>query len=369
MRKFMFTTMLLRISRSLLLVAGLAVGLAVCLLPKADARSASKKVTVTREAYDGFTDAWKLSNGIVDVVVVPDIGRIMAFEWTGRPETSPLYNDPIWTGKSPAPMPNPNDPKTYPTEWHNYGGNKVWASPQSEWPKHQPVVWPPDPFLDTGPYHVQRLPNGVRLTGPVSPYFGVRLIREITLKAGLPQISLRDTFIKAVGGLNHAAFPIGLWSISQVKGNSTIYLPLNKQGLFPGIGYTSLINGAKPLPNWRTHGSVLSVTRPSGVGTKVGVDDTAGWAACLYHANLLFSVRSVRVPGTVYPDHGCSAEVYTNGSDVEAYMELETLGPLVTLKPGQTLSRSIVWRLQRLPQTPANAREAAAAVQDAMKPE
>jgi hypothetical protein len=36
--------------------------------------------------------------------------------------------------------------------------------------------------------------------------------------------------------------------------------------------------------------------------------------------------------GAKYPDGGCNSELFTNPE----FLELETLGPLVELKPGQT---------------------------------
>lgn len=348
-------------------VAALLCGGVVWAASRAEAAPRPAPVTITTETYHGWAGAYRLSNGIVDAVVVPSIGRIMAFEFTGQPDTNPLFNNPLWAGKPAPPTPNAADPKTFPTDWHNYGGDKVWPSAQDDWPKHQPAAWPPDPSFDNGPYQVTRLPAGVRLSGPVSPYFGVRVVRDITLLRGAAALVLRDRFFKAASG---KAFPIGIWSISQVRGDSTVYLPLNTHGLFPGLGLTPLGDSKTLLPNWsnwQAHGDVLAITRPSNIGTKVGVDDSAGWMACLYNGNLLFSEHFRRDPRAAYPDNGVNAEVFTNGDDSQAYMEMEALGPMVTLRPGGALSRALSWRLQRLPKTPANSDVAAAIVRSAMQ--
>jgi hypothetical protein len=42
--------------------------------------------------------------------------------------------------------------------------------------------------------------------------------------------------------------------------------------------------------------------------------------------------------GGEYPDKGCSAEVYTNQNPL-AYVELEMLGPLHTMKNGDKISQ------------------------------
>lgn len=322
---------------------------------------------VTRETYRGWAGAYRLSNGVVDAVVVPQIGRVMAFHFTGRPETSPFFNNKIWLGKAPPPTPNPRDPKTFPKEWHNYGGDKLWPSQQSEWPKRQPVGWPPDPNIDTGPYRVQRVKNGLRLVGPVSPYYGVRVIRDITLRPGAARVFLHDTFDKPRGVSGKLrAFPIGIWSITQVRGDATVYLPLNLGGQFPGVGFTSLTDSPALPPNAKAQGNLLAVTRPSNVSTKVGLDDGAGWMACLYGDDLLFSEHFTRLPGATYPDKNTNAQVYTSGDDAQAYIEMEILGPLVNLKPGRRITRAMSWRLQRLPHRPDGDAEARALVRRAM---
>ena len=46
-------------------------------------------------------------------------------------------------------------------------------------------------------------------------------------------------------------------------------------------------------------------------------------------------------PKATYTDHGCNTEVYTEA----AFFEVESLGPLVTLAPGQTASHKERWFL------------------------
>ena len=101
--------------------------------------------------------------------------------------------------------------------------------------------------------------------------------------------------------------------------------------------------------------------------TKVGVDDAAGWIASLYGGDVLFSEHFTRARGATYPDKGTNAQVYTNAGADAPYIEVEVLGPLADLKAGQTLTRTMSWRLQRLPRTPTDAADARALVKAAMK--
>lgn len=327
-------------------------------------------VVVTGTTYRGWSGAYRISNKAVDVIVVPQIGRVMAFQFTGHPETNPFYNNRQNFGKPGPPRPDPNKPDTFPRQWINFGGDKLWPSAQAHWKEHQPVAgFPPDPNFDSGPYKATRLPNGIRLTGPVSPYFAVQVVREITLRPNQPRVFLRDTFVKskdAAGRKN--GFPIGIWSITQVRGDATVYLPLNKKGHFPNVGYASL--GDKPdlSPYWKPFGDLLEVTRPSGQGLKVGTDNAAGWIACVLDGNLLFSEHFTRIPHGLYPDKSTNAQVYTNGDDKVPYIEMEVLDRMAYLKAGQTLSRTLSWHLQKLPRVPRNPAEARRLVKAAMRP-
>jgi hypothetical protein len=51
--------------------------------------------------------------------------------------------------------------------------------------------------------------------------------------------------------------------------------------------------------------------------------------------------RSSVVAGGRYPDFGCNFEVFTNAE----FLELETLGPIVTLQPGETAEHTEYWWL------------------------
>ena len=65
------------------------------------------------------------------------------------------------------------------------------------------------------------------------------------------------------------------------------------------------------------------------------------WAAYLLGSEL-FVKRYSAAPGA-YPDFGCSFETFTNAD----FLELETLGPLVRLAPGEFVYHTETWTLAR----------------------
>ncbi len=324
-------------------------------------KKAAPPVTVTRLTWHGWAGAVLLSNGIVEAVIVPTIGRVMSFQFAGHPETSPVFDNKDWEGKTVADA----DPAT----WAAFGGDKLWPSPQSEWANHNVRAWPPDQAFDGDPEVAQDVPGGVRLCTPDSTAFAARAARTITMKPGEARLYIAQTLLKdpdAQGA--HDGFPIGLWSITQTRGDGTVFLPLPTGGASSPSGYTVLGDpGDVPAaPYFTTQAGLLRIARDLAKSHKVGSGSAAGWMASLYGGTVLFSEHYPYRPGALYPDGGASAEVYTNAG-ATAYIEMELLGPLAPLSHGEKMEHDIYWQLQRLPRPPKSAADAGALVGIAMK--
>lgn len=352
------------VRHALTLLGLVASGLPACAAPRSAAclrppvaRPAPTRVLQT--AYKGWPDAFLLTNGKVDVVVVPAIGRIMAYQFAGQPQTNALWNNPALLGK-PLPFAAPYPPRA--TEWINYGGDKLWPAPQDDWARSQRQAgnWPPDPQMDYGPYRVSRIPSGLRLTGPVSENRRVRPVRDIVLAPGGTQVILREAFQpapmpSAVAADTPAHFPLSLWNIAQARPDATVFVPLNPASRFAG-GYTALA-GEQNEANWQAGDGLLAITTRTEQGDKAGVDAAVGWIGALYSGNLLFTEQFALDPQAAYPDQNTPLQVWSQGG-ADAYLEMEALGPLRDGASGQAQSRTLVWNLRRLPRTPRNAADA-----------
>ena len=356
-----------------------ALWLACLTLPPAAALAAPRPVVVTRLTWHGWPGSVRLSNGIVEAVVVPAIGRVMAFQFVGRPESNPIFINKEWGGKTVA--------AADPTTWAAFGGDKLWPAPQSEWPNHNVRAWPPDQTFDGDPEIAQILPDGVRLTTPDSVAFAARAARTITMKPGEARLYIAQTLTKDPDAANppdtapppeaseaqYAArqrrdgFPIGIWSITQTRGDGTVFLPLATGGLFPR-GYLSLGDpgDVTAAPYFTSQTGLLRIARDPARSHKIGAGSAAGWMASLYGGGVLFSEHYPYRAGAAYPDGGTPAEVYTNAG-ATAYIEMELLGPLVPLTHGGRISHDIYWQLQRLPRAPKSAADAAALVAAALR--
>jgi hypothetical protein len=68
-----------------------------------------------------------------------------------------------------------------------------------------------------------------------------------------------------------------------------------------------------------------------------------GWAAYYLNKTLLIKKFDYNAQ-SLYPDYGCNNEVYING----AFLELETLGPLIILAAGKTAVHIERWELHNI---------------------
>jgi hypothetical protein len=67
------------------------------------------------------------------------------------------------------------------------------------------------------------------------------------------------------------------------------------------------------------------------------------WGAYLLNGELFVKRYEALATPATYPDFGCTFETFTN-ADI---LELETLGPLTTLAPGQSVSHTERWTAHR----------------------
>lgn len=303
--------------------------------------SASAAVQASRIDHRGWGDSIRLSNGQVETIVVPAIGRIMHF--------GPVNGENVFW-ENPALYGKTFDGRT--KGWINFGGDKTWPSPEADWGNFTgKKEWDP-PLAFDGQPHTSRIDNDtVILVSPVDPQYGLQVTRRIRLMATKPVLEVTTVYERVSG----EPAPMGIWIITQLKEPAGLYMPVPENSRFEG-GYYPLIKTVPPSLKQRDFGAGrqwLSLIRDSKTSHKIGGD-----AGTLIWVGDKFAVRidSPRVPGAEYPDHGSSAEIYTNGGDLK-YIELEMLGPLHQMKPGDKLEQKNVYTLY--PRTQADPQQEA----------
>lgn len=279
-----------------------------------------------RTNYHGWADAILLSNGRVEAVIVPAIGRMMQFRFSGETD-GPFWENESLYGK-------PADAQS--TNWLNFGGSKVWPAPMTDWKDVLPRGWPPPAGFDASPCEVRLDGFVVTLISPVDPHFGIRVRREIALALDDPVITIATTFEKVRG----RPLRVSVWEVAQLKDPLLIYTPLGDLATFREH---FVLQSGNPPPSLRIQNGGLTLTRNPKEAHKIGTDSgTLVWVS----GHQVLRMDSPRLPLAKYPDQGSSAEISTS-PDPLPYVELETLGPLTKLKVGERTSHTTRYTLLR----------------------
>ncbi len=283
----------------------------------------SEKITVTKTNYQGWFDSYILSNSQVEAIIIPAIGRIMQFRLLGGENTF-WENSQIY-GKVP---------NTKSEEWDNFGGDKTWVAPQSEWEKITIRSWPPPTTFDSVPLKIQVQNNELTLISEIDPFYGIRFYRKITLEPNKPIMKITTTFEKVKGD----AQQVSVWTITQFNEPVCVYAAIPQNSIFPqGYNQQSEDNPA----NFKIDNGILSLKRDRNKAHKIGSDaSTLLW----FGETVAVRMDSPRIDKVIYPDNNSSAEIYTN-YDPKAYVELEFLSPLKTLQIGETMDLTVTYTL------------------------
>lgn len=314
-----------------------------------------------KSQYRGW-DSLAMSNGLVEVQVVPDIGgRVMQFRlgdfeflWVnedlaGKPPTA--------TGLAPG------------GGWLNYGGDKLWPAPQG-WDNDKQWPGPPDAVLDGSP-HTGSIVNGagasvgVKLVSRKDPRSGIQFSRVIRVADDAAHVSFETTMTN----IDTKPRRWGIWQVTQLNAlnrqgagynkDVRFYSPLNPRSVHPG-GYVEMF-GQKNNPSFKADAARrMLVAHYEGIVGKAGMDNSAGWVATVDGtAGYVFVERFRFSSRQQYPDK-TSATVWLNGAGkfvcgtneveqtgaqiVKAHLvESEILGPLVELKPGESSKMRVDW--------------------------
>ncbi len=275
--------------------------------------------------YQGWPDAIVLSNGVVEAVIVPAIGRVMQLRFAGEQEGPFWENDKLRGTK----------PDSASADWANFGGDKAWPAPQANWPQIISRGWPPPGGFDGMPMEAVVEGSAVILVSPVDPGFGIRVRRRIELQPDRPVMTITTCYEKISG----PPVETGVWVITQVKDPVAVYAIL-PAATHSAAGY---VRQSDELPaNFKLADGLIALTRDPKKNHKIGA--LAGSLVWVGHAELL-RIDSALISGGKYPDDGSSAEIYTN-LDPLAYVELEILGPLTRMVVGDKIERLSTYTLE-----------------------
>ena len=272
--------------------------------------------------YAGYP-CCQLSNGTVELFATTSVGpRLICYRFVGE--------DNI-LGECPEAAVT-----TDLGEWKPYGGHRLWHAPESI-----PRTYVPD----TGPVECRCEGGTLHLAQPVEEPTGILKEMAVSLEPEGSQVTVVHKLT------NQGLWPVQLapWALTIMRGGGTTIIPQE-----PYISHDDCLLPARPLVLW--HYTDLSDPRFA-VGKrficlstndaleepqKIGVANKQGWAAYFREGTLFVKLFGYQ-EGFAYPDEGCNCETYTAGP----FMELETVGPMHELEPGESAVHEETWHLFR----------------------
>jgi hypothetical protein len=212
-----------------------------------------------------------------------------------------------------------------------FGGHRLWYAPED--PERGAVPDVDGLMFADGP-------ETLRLTGRVEAPTG--LVRTIAIEVlpGGAALSVCHELCNA----GESPIELAPWSISQLPLGGTVILPQAAARVAHDVRpnrnlvlwpYTSWTDERLGL-----HDGAVVVSAVAGADLKVGYFNDAGWIAYL-HGDTALVRRFEPARGRPHPDLGCNVETYSG----PRYLELEVLGPLVTLAPGEATVLVERWEL------------------------
>lgn len=300
------------------------------------AKKLSAQVVVTRESYNGWNDVYKLSNGTAEVVIVPQIARIMRFGFVGGANL-------FWNNDAEASK--PGDPSG---GWRNFGGDKPWPWSQDDWTKWFGAAWPPPPEADQLPQTASVVGTGtVRLVSPVIEKIGCRIVREITLAESGARLFV-TTRLQRVTDAN--TDPVAAWTITQTPFvRAPLVARLDTTGTTFAEGWR-VMGDKKPVKSVRRSddGVLLFVERDAAAtgGRKLGFD---GDSITGVLGDTLLTIRADS-PGAKSFDYrpGERGQIYISDAGAP-YIEWEFTSPMIALKKGESATLHTTFEAKRLP--------------------
>ncbi|MCS7264138.1 MAG: hypothetical protein NZ805_04830 [Armatimonadetes bacterium] len=279
-------------------------------------------MAVERVSYGGWENCYRVSNGLVEAIATSDVGpRIIRFGFIGG--ENEFYEFPEQLGKTGG------------DEWRIYGGHRLW---------HAPEVKPRTYYPDNEPVEVKILNDfSIELIQPTEKWTGIQKRIVVNMHGSESQVTVTHILT------NHNLWAIELapWALSAMAKGGVAILPQP-----PFIPHEEKLLPARPLVQW--HYTDMTdprwifgkrfimlrqdpkITKPQ----KLGIANFEGWVA-YSKGERLFLKRYKHIEGATYPDFGCSTEVFTNAE----MLELETLGPLTILQPGESVEYVEKWFL------------------------
>lgn len=278
---------------------------------------------IERIEFLGFPNCLRIANDDASVIVSTDFGpRVLSYALDDG------ENILGWHGDAAI--------DTELGTWKPYGGHRLWVAPEN-----MPLSYSPDNnevgFIEDGELSLRLIP-------PEDAHAKIQKELTVTLDESGSGVTLDHRITKR----GDASIEAAVWALTIMRPGGTAIVPNEP---FEPYGPTTLLpvrtltlwpytDFTDPRWSFEKNEIRLRVDEKGHTQQKVGVLNRQGWAAYEWK-DLRFVKRFGYIDSAIYPDMNSNMEVYTDGG----FVEIETLSPLKTLPPGESVFHKEKWEL------------------------
>ena len=277
-------------------------------------------------------DQITLDNGRLRVGVSAELGRVVDLGLSGG-------RNLLWMNGQAAGGEATQGDETRRKHYVNWGGDKIWPTPQIMWERATGnALWPPDGVLDGGAWSVTRHSDrSLTMESQQSPHYGIIIKRQVDLDTTEARVLITNTIRR----VSRNPFPVHIWSVTQVLPPRLVLLNIEPQRPMqqPLVQMLSKNTSERLKDHLDINPQRDVVTWRIGPDHALKIGTFGNWIAAVYD-EVVFLQSSQLDPDGAYPDLS-SMQCYLG----EGYVELETLSPLVQLAEGEETTNRVEWRL------------------------
>jgi len=275
------------------------------------------EIDIAETSFEAWDDCLRLSNGEIELVVTTGIGpRVLAVRFPGGENL--CYTD--------------QDKEVLEGDYRVHGGHRLWHAPED---RDRTYV------RDEDPLEYETTDRGITLVQPTEGPTGIQKTMSLELAEGEPAVEL-----------THELTNEGVWDVEFAPWAITVCGPGGEAVVPLSGGDPDALVPDRSLTLWPYDSmadervtfadeEVRVAHDDDGDGRfKIGASGADEWAAYVRDGTALCKEFSYD-PEATYPDKGSAVEVYTD----ESVLELETLGPMREVAPGESAVHTETWRL------------------------
>ncbi len=283
--------------------------------------------------YLDYGRVLSIGNGIIEAYVTIDAGpRIIRFGYVNS------QNFMCDNKGAAAPKDDQEFKSFFGTDkkWEILGGHRIWTSPER---------YPNTYYPDSTPVNYEITENGAIFTPAAETQNSIQ--KQLEIKMDKDDANMQVVmYVKNIGKLPQK---FSVWGLSVAAKHGILIMPMNTKDtkLLPNCNisvwpYTNL-NDSRLCFGRRyiTLRQDTNIKQPLKLG--FGLDN-----AVIYYClgdEILRKAYETFHDTCNYPDNNCSFETYT----CDTFTEIESLGPLKSVKPNETVSLTEHWSLHKKP--------------------